>query len=726
MSTTPSLTLQDPRKLTSLPQILSSLSAYQSEEVELSNSLSELLSEREPISQSLDRLQALVPHLDSLSKDAAGLSTKVSATAQTAERVSGRVQSLDEEMKRIREATDRVGQVIDLKSSLADLKLSMESHDWESATRHCARAMSLPSHIISGRFAEIAVPTSESHLPPVQTLQAAREELLQIFLRNFEQASQAKDAAATSRFFKLFPAIGWEQEGLEAYASFVVDLVRVRAPVSAKSSSPLYFITTLTALFESVAMIVDQHQPVVEKYYGTGKMKQVVERLLQECDRVVKSALERWEEERSMTRKLSEIQTSQPRRQNPSISVAAEDEVDPREIDKLLVEISGMVGRWSLFKRFLLDNQDPPTDENAEDTTSSAVVELTPLESTTSQKLLEDILSKYYIPMELWYIRTIIDQAHRLSTPDLTQSAVTTTTPDDVFYVLKIVLTRLYSTGSLPAVERLMDQLRRVIDEDYIDVLRKRLQEVYRNTPPGQSRNEKIDRDNRNAYITILNDLDVSSSHLERLCRDLSSNGPINQFFMALQQEAAKAQLVSLSGLTTKFKSTVRVGVEQLFNQLVRPKLKTFVSEIYKDVTYVLDDEAYSNAEYQDLVRKRFIKKWEQLTDGYKDTLSDANYRIFFGLLLDTLLRPWEKFMLGFKFTELGAIRFDRDLRSIMTYLSPHNVFGDTREKFVRFQQMSTLLNLDNEEDVDEFYNGSGISWKLTLQEARTIVALKV
>lgn len=68
--------------------------------------------------------------------------------------------------------------------------------------------------------------------------------------------------------------------------------------------------------------------------------------------------------------------------------------------------------------------------------------------------------------------------------------------------------------------------------------------------------------------------------------------------------------------------------------------------------------------------------------------------------------------MMGFKFTEvrvscsdksfvterlqLGAIRFDRDLRSITTYLSSQTAFGDAREKFVRLQQMSTLLNLDS------------------------------
>jgi hypothetical protein len=52
--------------------------------------------------------------------------------------------------------------------------------------------------------------------------------------------------------------------------------------------------------------------------------------------------------------------------------------------------------------------------------------------------------------------------------------------------------------------------------------------------------------------------------------------------------------------------------------------------------------------------------------------------------------------MMGFKFTELGAIRFDRDLRAIIGYLSSQTAFGDAREKFLRLQQLSTVLNLDS------------------------------
>ena len=116
----------------------------------------------------------------------------------------------------------------------------------------------------------------------------------------------------------------------------------------------------------------------------------------------------------------------------------------------------------------------------------------------------------------------------------------------------------------------------------------------------------------------MLNDLDVSASHMERLVKDLLSSPVIPQTFPAEEVEAARASISSLSSIVPKFQSTLRVGVEQLFNQLLRPKLRTLLADVYKDVSYVLDDDAYAAAEYQDVVRKRFIRAWEGLAEGYK------------------------------------------------------------------------------------------------------------
>ncbi|TCD62614.1 hypothetical protein EIP91_006628 [Steccherinum ochraceum] len=756
-SSTPSPHRPDPSALTTLTDILSSISALESEEAELSTSLTDLLSAQEPINVALRRVQSLEPFFNDLHSEAGFLAETVSATALTARRVGGKVRLLDEEMRRVREAGDKVAQAMELKSSLAALQSSMESQDWESATRHCARAMALPLEVTSGAFAESAVPTPESHLPPAQTLQLAREQLLDVFRRHFTEASKARDAAATSRFFKLFPAIGWEAEGLQAYASFVVDLVRVRAPASAKTSSPLYYITALTALFESIAMIVDQHQPVVEKYYGAGKMAGVLDRLLQESDRVVKDLLDGWEEERAMKRKLADagstsFQTlsapSHIRKTASGTPALDEETADPREVDRVLSEAAGMASRWSMFRKFLYDRLREESDEedqedsvNAAPPTSRAAV-VTPIpdaisaesqmleavESSASRKLIDNMLSIYYVPLELWYIRTTMEKAHRLSSPDLTQSPVITTTPDDAFYILKTVLTRLLSTGSVKLVRRMAKQLQDVMDRDYAAVIKRKLDDVYRTggTSTSASMREKVERDSRQSFIILLNDLDISSTHMERLVKELGSSQSISQSFLDDEVSEAGENVSSLANVIPRFRSTLRAGVEQLFNQLLRPKLRTFIPDVYKDVSYVLDDDGYAAAEYNDAVRKRFIKAWEALVEGYKDAFTDSNFRLFFGLALDVLVRPWEAFVKGLKYTELGAIRFDRDLRAITSYLSSQTAFGDVRDKFIRLQQISTILNLDSEEDVEEFYNGSGIAWKLNESEARAIAALRV
>lgn len=64
--------------------------------------------------------------------------------------------------------------------------------------------------------------------------------------------------------------------------------------------------------------------------------------------------------------------------------------------------------------------------------------------------------------------------------------------------------------------------------------------------------------------------------------------------------------------------SCAQSGLDHLFNQLLRPRLRPLLSDVYKDVTYLLDEESYADAEYRDDVRKRFVKAWEALLVGYR------------------------------------------------------------------------------------------------------------
>jgi conserved oligomeric Golgi complex subunit 4 len=101
--------------LSSESAIRAALGALDADSSALDAELSALLSARAPLDNAAARVRALSPTLAALRTEAIGLRETVGATARTAERVGGRVRDLDEQMHRVREAAERVNQVIDLK-----------------------------------------------------------------------------------------------------------------------------------------------------------------------------------------------------------------------------------------------------------------------------------------------------------------------------------------------------------------------------------------------------------------------------------------------------------------------------------------------------------------------------------------------------------------------------------------------------------------------------------
>lgn len=159
------------------------------------------------------------------------------------------------------------------------------------------------------------------------------------------------------------------------------------APHLHAGQSPTHFSSLLTTLFESIALILSQHQPVVEKYYGPGKMLSVAKSLMAETDLLGLRVVANWEEERRTRKRVGEVRSwnfggagggaggGQGRREkkgSPRLSQggfevqghgqngdhgggggAGGEEIDPRETDAILTELSMMSGRWELLRRFL-------------------------------------------------------------------------------------------------------------------------------------------------------------------------------------------------------------------------------------------------------------------------------------------------------------------------------------------------------------------------------------
>lgn len=87
-------------------------------------------------------------------------------------------------------------------------------------------------------------------------------------------------------------------------------------------------------------------------------------------------------------------------------------------------------------------------------------------------------------------------------TIDLVQLPPVTNVPDLVFYILKSLLTRLINTGSVLAIECVTTTVRFVLEEEYVGILRSRLNDVFRTgSSVGANRIEKTEKEMRFNFI---------------------------------------------------------------------------------------------------------------------------------------------------------------------------------------------------------------------------------
>jgi conserved oligomeric Golgi complex subunit 4 len=105
----------------------------------------------------------------------------------------------------------------------------MDKQDWDEAAMHVHQASLLDDSIINGPLAMAAVPTSEIPDPPSIFIAQASNALFQLFLREFDAAAKAKNEERITRFFRLFPLIGKETEGLDVYGRFVCSIIAGRS-----------------------------------------------------------------------------------------------------------------------------------------------------------------------------------------------------------------------------------------------------------------------------------------------------------------------------------------------------------------------------------------------------------------------------------------------------------------------------------------------------------------
>lgn len=312
---------------------------------------------------------------------------------------------------------------------------------------------------------------------------------------------------------------------------------------------------------------------------------------------------------------------------------------------------------------------------------------------------------------------------------------------DDVMYMVNTVIQRSISASQRDVVASVVPTIGRVLGSDFVGMIQRKMRDEAYPKPVIQGGFPPEDKIIQ--FIVLINSLDMANEYLRRIINSLlgiSEHEPNS----TVNDEALKASFPferdvafvtnALQTLESTFvmKTTelLNEGVQVLFHQVVKLRLRPVLSDTFRDADYTLtEDELAEIAEQMDedeedlldQVPRRFEHGWDQLMKPIGRLMTPGTFSNLLDNTARYLSKILEKRILGYsgKMTVLGAIRIERDFTAIVGIVSRGD-YG-VREVFSRVTQLLMVANMEDDEwtelmaDSDE----GGIEWVLTEEERR-------
>lgn len=191
------------------------------------------------------------------------------------------------------ECQSRVNDILDLQLCCEGVATALRNEDYEQGAAHVRRYLLMDRQLLE-RTADDVTGDHTSVTSSLATLQQAAMELRVVVTRKFDEAVKSEDLASVERFFKIFPLLGMHEEGLKKFSQYLCSKLHetaqknLQTAMETKSNderASVLFADTVTLLFEGIARIIEIHQPIIETFYGPGKLSMSIMILQRECDR---------------------------------------------------------------------------------------------------------------------------------------------------------------------------------------------------------------------------------------------------------------------------------------------------------------------------------------------------------------------------------------------------------------------------------------------------------
>ncbi|XP_040982310.1 conserved oligomeric Golgi complex subunit 4 isoform X3 [Aquila chrysaetos chrysaetos] len=635
------LSMERIESLTDLADLEAAYSRLCEEEKVVQEELDALLEQQSTIENKMVALHRMGPNLQLIEGDAQQLAGMITFTCNLAENVSSKVRQLDLAKNRLYQAIQRADDILDLKFCMDGVQTALRNEDYEQAAAHIHRYLSLDKSVI-----ELSRQGKEGGIidANLKLLQEAEQRLKTIVTEKFDTAMKQGDLPQVERFFKIFPLLGLHEEGLSKFSEYLCKQVANKAEENLQlvmgtdmsdRRAAVIFADTLTLLFEGIARIVETHQPIVETYYGPGRLYTLIKHLQVECDRQVEKVVDKFIKERDYHRQFQQVQNSMMR------SSSAE-KIEPRELDPILTEVTLMNARSELYLRFIkrriiadFEVGDSMASEEVKQEHQKYLDKL--LNNCLLSRTMQELIG-YYITMEEYFMRETVNKV-------------------------------------------------------------------------------------------TLNNVEVCSENIMTLKKTLESDCSklLSQGFGGEQAQAKIDSCLSdMAAVSNKFRDLLQEGLNELNSTAIKPQVKPWIN-LFLSVSHNIEEEEFSDYEANDPWVQQFIVNLEQQMTEFKAGLSPVIYDTLTGLMTSLIAIELEKVLLKSTFSRLGGLQFDKELRSLIAYLTTVTTWT-IRDKFARLSQMATILNLERVMEILDYWgpNSGPLTWRLTPAEVRQVLALRI
>eukprot|EP00092_Neocalanus_flemingeri_P002605 GFUD01002792.1.p1 GENE.GFUD01002792.1~~GFUD01002792.1.p1 ORF type:complete len:401 (+),score=143.44 GFUD01002792.1:554-1756(+) len=336
-----------------------------------------------------------------------------------------------------------------------------------------------------------------------------------------------------------------------------------------------------------------------------------------------------------------------------------------------------------------------------------------------------------YIALEQYFMAENVKLA--LSLDSMEQDQLTTSMLDDVFFIVKKCINRATGSQNVDCICAVINNACTLLESDFLrvfqDIVKAGLPSTYldqaysviHSATGAKLAGTDTDKQ-RQMFLAFLNNAESGGEYITRLQTtiqtDLSSL-QASSTVSAKQSEKIRSCLTGLPCVQSKLKAVLDSGLTALRTSAVKPRIKPWLDSFCSS-SHNITEEQFSDYSANDPWVQQTIVNLDNLLKSFKSGLTVANFDSFVMIVASEVTVQLEKAVVKSSFSRLGGLQFDREMRSLSSFLTSVTTWT-IRDKFSRLQQMAAMLNMETLAEVEE-YSGTN---KLTPVEVRQILHLR-